>query len=391
MFKKIADYISGKNKVEITGLNIDRLLNGLINSGIVLYDVTRVSHRVVTVCVTDKMLKKLFVYLKPLWYNVVVLSRWSFLHSLKTLVTQRLGLIVGFAVALIAVITFNMFVWDIKISGNELIANDTVIQRLEDLGVKKGCLISQIDKKELAQNLNTQLSEASLISIEIKGVTLIVNIKERIIKPDDNLEELADEIVSKYDCEITKVALLNGTAMVKAGDIVRRGDVLAAAYEEHYEGSQKVRVYIRAEGEFWGKVWFTSTRYYAVDGVQYRRTGKSKTHFFWELFLKNQKSKSAPYGLYESKSQTVKLNFLLPITIHKTKYYELKPELISLTLEKAQELYAAEVMEEARLKVEKDAKILNSYIKASEENGLIRIDAVIETEIKIGTRVKKSA
>ncbi|HEY8389485.1 MAG TPA: sporulation protein YqfD, partial [Clostridia bacterium] len=128
MFKKIADYISGKNKVEITGLNIDRLLNGLINSGIVLYDVTRVSHRVVIVCVTDKMLKKLFVYLKPLWYNVVVLSRWSFLHSLKTLVTQRLGLIVGFAVAIIAVITFNMFVWDIKISGNELIANDTVIQ-----------------------------------------------------------------------------------------------------------------------------------------------------------------------------------------------------------------------------------------------------------------------
>lgn len=391
MFRKIIDYISGKNTIEITGLNIDRLINGLIDSGIVLNDVKRVSHRIVIVCVTDKMLKKLFVYLKPLWYNVVVLSRQSITNSLKTLLTKRLGIIVGLVIAVSLVIAFNMFIWDIKINGNEAIKDDVVINKLEELGVKKGCLISAVNKKELGQKLNTNIEEASLISIEIKGVTLIVNIKERIVKPDEINEELSDEIVSKYDCQITKIALLNGTSMVKAGDIVRRGDVLGAAYEEHYEGSQKIREYIRAEGEFWGKVWFTSTKYYSIDSVKYKRTGSDKTHFFWSVFIKNHKIKPSPYALYESESQTVKLNFLLPITIHKTKYYELRPELISYSLDQAQELYGREVLEEARQKVDEQAKVLNSYIKASEESGLIRIDAVVETETKVGTRLKKPA
>ena len=391
MFKKAVDYILGKNKVEITGLNIDRLINGLVNSGIVLSDITRVSHRIVIVCVTDKMLKKLFVHLKPLWYNVVVLSRYSLINSLKILLTKRLGLLIGLVVTVSIVAAFNMFVWDIKISGNDTVKDEVVTQHLEDLGVKKGCLIGKINQKELAQKLNNQINEASLISIEIKGVTLIVNMKERVIKPDESKEELSDEIVSKYDCKITKIALLNGTSMVKTGDIVRQGDVLGAAYEEHYEGSQKVREYIRAEGEFWGKVWFTSTGYFAVDGVKYYRTGNNKTHFFWEMFIKNAKTKQPPYELYESKSEIVKINFLLPITIHKTKYYELKPKLISLSLEEAQENYGNMVLEDARQKVVKDAKVLNSYIKASEENGLIRIDAVIETETKVGTRLKKPA
>ncbi len=389
MFLKAVDYILGKNKVEITGLNIDRLINELINKGIVLNDIQRVSHRVVIVCVTDKMLKKLLVYIKPLWYNVTVLYNFSLINSLKTLLTKRLGLLMGLIAAIVIVAICSLFVWDIKVIGNEIIKDDIVFEKLGELGVKKGCLINDIDRKEIARNLTIELSESSLISIEIKGVTLIVNIKERITRPDQDNQEFSDEIVSGFDCQITKIALLNGTVMVRSGDIVKKGEILGAAYEDYYEGSEKIRKSIRAEGEFWGKVWFTSTRYCATESVQYKQTGNSKTHFIWEMFFKNRKIKPSPYSLYESKSEVIKLDFLLPLTIYKTKYYELKPELVGMTLEQAQALYGAEVLEEARQKVDKEAVILNSYIRAYEENGLIRIDGVVETEMKVGTRQKK--
>ena len=389
MFLKAVDYILGKNKVEITGLNIDRLINELINKGIVLNDIQRVSHRVVIVCVTDKMLKKLLVYIKPLWYNVTVLYNFSLINSLKTLLTKRLGLLMGLIAAIVIVAICSLFVWDIKVIGNEIIKDDIVFEKLGELGVKKGCLINDIDRKEIARNLTIELSESSLISIEIKGVTLIVNIKERITRPDQDNQEFSDEIVSGFDCQITKIALLNGTVMVRSGDIVKKGEILGAAYEDYYEGSEKIRKSIRAEGEFWGKVWFTSTRYCATESVQYKQTGNSKTHFIWEMFFKNRKIKPSPYSLYESKSEVIKLDFLLPLTIYKTKYYELKPELVGMTLEQAQALYGAEVLEEARQKVDKEAVILNSYIRAYEENGLIRIDGVVETEMKVGTRLKK--
>ena len=104
--------------------------------------------------------------------------------------------------------------------------------------------------------------------------------------------------------------------------------------------------------------------------------------------LKNPKSYQPAFNFYEAESSQVKINFLLPLKIHKTVYYEVKPKLIALSLEQAQELYGREILEEARQKIPKDAVILNSFIKTSEENGLIRIDAVFETELKVGARLK---
>lgn len=389
MFKKIQDYILGKNKVEISGLNIDRLLNRLAAAGIVMSDVRRVSHRVVTFTVTDKTLKKLFSAVDPLWYNINIISKKSLKNSLINFWKNRPGLGAGLILAIVMIAAFNMFIWDIRITGNEQIQDKTVIQTLENLGIKKGVLIGAIDRKQLAQNLSSQLEQASLVSVEIKGITLIINIKERIIKPEDNQEKTSDEIISAYDCVITKIALLNGTSLVKVGDIVKKGELLAGAYEEYYEGSQKVRKTVRAEGEFWGKVWFTHTRLYSTDGVQYVRSGQKKTKVHWEIFgLKNTKTFEPDFNFYAYETSQKNINFLLPIKIYKTDYYELKPRLVKLTLKEAEERYGREVMEEARLKLSEDAVILNSYIKVSEENGLIRIDAVIETELKIGTRQK---
>ncbi|NLC17416.1 MAG: sporulation protein YqfD [Clostridiales bacterium] len=389
MFQKIADFIFGKNKIEITGLNLDRLLNTLAVSGVIMRNICRVSHRIVTFDLTDKMLKKALGRIDPLWYNVRILSRRSLKSSLINFWKQRPGLLIGFVLTIIIIAVFNMFVWDIKINGNEQIADKAVFEALDSLGIKKGKLINNIDRKKLAQDLNSRLNQASLVSVEIKGVTLLINIKERIPKPQEEDQKTADEIISGYDCQITKIALLNGTALVKIGDIVKKGEVLAAAYEEYYEGSQKVKEPIRAEGEFWGKVWFSHTKYYASDGVKYIRTGAKKTKFFWELFnLKNPKSYQPAFNFYEAESSQVKINFLLPLKIHKTVYYEVKPKLIALSLEQAQELYGREILEEARQKIPKDAVILNSFIKTSEENGLIRIDAVFETELKVGARLK---
>ncbi|HEY8420009.1 MAG TPA: sporulation protein YqfD [Clostridia bacterium] len=392
MFRKIRDYIFGKNKIEITGLNIDRLLNTLAASGVIMTEVRRVSHRVVTFCVSDKRLKRLISVASPLGYNINILSKHSLKNSLVNIWKTRPGIIFGLIIAVAVVAIFNMFVWDIKINGNDQIQDKAVLQALENLGVKKGVLIDEIDRKQLAQSLTAQLEEASLISVEIKGITLIINIKERIPKPEEDKEKTSDEIISAYDCVITKIAVLNGTPQVKIGDVVKKGEVLAAAFEEYYEGSQKQKKYIRAEGEFWGKVWFTHTRFYAADGVEYVRTGNKKTKFSWELFgIKNLKNYQPKYNFYETRSSQQSINFLLPIKINKTVYYELKPRLVRLTPEQAQEFYGREILEEARLKIPQDAVILNSFIKTSEENGLIRLDAVIETELKIGTRQKLSS
>lgn len=392
MFQKIASFFSGCNKMQIEGLNIDRLLNGLSGAGIVMQNITRVSHRVITFEVTDKMRKKLFVYLSnSLCYNISIIWEKSFSSSIRNLLKKRTGLLIGTVVATVLLIAYNMFVWDIIITGNEQISDSQVLKILSDNGTKTGTYIRNIDRRELANTLTQNLDEASLVNVEIKGITLIVNIKERQKKPDVDEALTADEIISEYDCQITKITLLKGTSLVKRGSFVKKGDVLAAAYEERYEGSEKVKDYLRAEGEYRGIVWFTSTRFFSTDCVNYVRSGKKKLFFNWEMFGLGGKSvPKSPYSLYESEHGQVKLKFLLPININKTTVYELVPKLETRTPDDIAALYGNQVMDDARQKVPENAEISGKYIKYSEENGMIRIDAVVTTEIIVSTRAPKT-
>lgn len=387
MLKKVADFIRGANIIEIDGLNLNRLLDDLYAKGYCLESVARPSYRTLRLTVSDKTLRQLIVYLNSLCYNVNIIKRHSLRHSLKNLVTVRAGLLAGFVLAAALLISYNLFVWDIIIKGNSQIPTEQISQLLNDKGITKGALKSKINRKELSRILTSELEQASMVTVELRGVSILITIKERIIRPDIEEDEGGDEIISRYDGKVTRISVLSGTPLVKVGDIIKKGDVLIAAYEEKYIGSEKVRESVRAEGDVWAQVWITESEVYPLSQTTMERTGRVQPYNLFGVGMLTPKSpKKCEFQYYESDEYIYEQDFLIPLKITRGKYYELEPVTRVYTPEDIIEKNLPDLSERAEGKIPQGADIIRKYHHAELEGESVRIEYIITAVIKASKR-----
>ena len=66
---------------------------------------------------------------------------------------SRLGILVGIIVFFCVITVLSKFVWSISVVGNSTLDSDYIISAFENHGVKVGARISQIDAKDVAQDV----------------------------------------------------------------------------------------------------------------------------------------------------------------------------------------------------------------------------------------------
>ena len=81
-------------------------------------------------------------------------------------------------------------------------------------------LKSKINTKALSKRISGEIEEVGFANCYFDGGKLTVQIKEVHVKEE---EEEYSKIVADRDCIITRVLVYSGTALVKAGDVVKKG------------------------------------------------------------------------------------------------------------------------------------------------------------------------
>lgn len=139
-------------------------------------------------------------------------------------------------------------VWDIRPSGNENIANSDIKARLESCGFSVGDLWQEKTLSEVETEFLKRYDDISWININRRGTVAYVTLIEKEIE-NHELESsiLYSNIVAEYDCVIDEVTVKSGTAMVKPGDSVKKGDLLIL-------GATANGDFCRAEGQIVGRV-----------------------------------------------------------------------------------------------------------------------------------------
>ena len=160
---------------------------------------------------------------------------------------------------------------DIKVEENLIIEN--IEEDLEDLGLKRGILKSKIDTDKLVNEIRLKRNDISWIGIDLKGTNAIVKIVKAQEKPEliDNLDYC--NIVATKDGIITGIVAQNGTAQVKAGDEVHKGDILIAGY---MEGKYTDRRYVHSMGEVQAKVIYSKSEKMYLNQEKLRETGEEE-------------------------------------------------------------------------------------------------------------------
>ncbi len=163
--------------------------------------------------------------------------------------SKRYGILAAlFLSAVLCFLSYNT-VFDIRISGNESLSAEDVIEALDASGFSVGDLWSKCNKSEIEARLLSSSSNIAWININRRGNVAYIDIVEKKIYSDKELPYKYSNIVAECDCVIEDINVKSGYAAVKIGDTVKRGDVLISGIPPTENGD-----FCLAMGEVVGRV-----------------------------------------------------------------------------------------------------------------------------------------
>lgn len=135
-------------------------------------------------------------------------------------------MLMGMVLFLLAVPISGLFVWQVEVVGLEGPLQAQVEEFCSQEGLYVGAFRPGCDTGALAEKLLTTFPFLRFASVHVQGTRYTVEVEEKLPEPVVVQESEPAQVVAKVDAVVTEVAVSAGTAAVKAGDVVQRGDML---------------------------------------------------------------------------------------------------------------------------------------------------------------------
>ncbi len=139
---------------------------------------------------------------------------------------SRVGLWLGLLIAILTVYSSTRLVWDIRVSGNERLTENEVIEVLSYCGFRRGCEIEGFNADLTEARAILLCDELAWISVNLKGTVAYVEVREKLPVDDGEKPKQPANIVASYGGRIEEIIAYSGVPAVKAGDEVNAGDIL---------------------------------------------------------------------------------------------------------------------------------------------------------------------
>lgn len=367
-----------KNGVEfkIKGLNQEKKLN-ILSKIYPIYDIVRISKNCFTFKVSIFHAKKVRKTLIEYNFEILEEKRVGVLPLL--LKVFNIYAISALIFCSILIFIQSPFIWQYEILGEESLTKQEIVDFIKDNFTKNKYKLST---KSVEGALYDEYEEISFVSVIVRGQTLIVNIKEKLL-PEEIYGDFKP-IISEYDGKVSEIELISGTLAVKTGDYIKAGDVLVYPYYVD-DGVEKP---VMANAEITLDIYHTSSIMHFENRVELIRTGEEAE--ILEVLLFNLpiyiNSKSMNFTLYETvvEEQALIKNNILPLKLKRTTYYELEEVKLHETFEEAKERLVEEAREKALLNSGGCDIIKDEYYTVEENENSVTINYCIVEEVKVG-------
>ncbi len=144
-----------------------------------------------------------------------------------------------------------LLVWDVRVSGNERLGEEKITDALSDCGFGVGSFWWGFDGGEYEMLLCERVPELAWVQINRRGTVAYVEVIERSsLEVEPDVIYTASNIVATHDCVIEEITVYEGRALVKPGDVVKKGDMLISGIVED-EGGVRIT---RASGSVRGHI-----------------------------------------------------------------------------------------------------------------------------------------
>lgn len=357
-------------RIKIEGLNKTKVLNALMLKGVCVSNL-REKKNVTTFEISEKDEVVLNSICKKYHKKYEIISKYKLINILKKS-KYYLGFILAFVIVFSFLYSFNLFYYQInlKVSSNINFDLTGVEKILSEKNIYAGMRKNNLDAKELQKLILMSQDNVSGCEIKSSGGKLDIIIYPAVLK--ENITK--ENIYSQFDAIVTKVDVFSGDGKVKAGDLVRKGDLLI----ENNNG---------ASGEILGKIYYSDYILYNENQMVKEFTGrvieKKDILVFNKILAKSNKNIVFSNYLEEICVFSVSKNLFLPISIQKTCYREYELKDVFLPFENVENKLKKEIYDEVFKSVMFKDKITGVNYSVVREDNLVRLDCFIECEINL--------
>lgn len=386
---KAIQYLSGYVDIVIEGYYIEKFINICNNEHIELWNIKRENAMKLHTSVEIKNFKLLRCICKKTKCKVKIEKKSGLPFVIKKYKKRKVFIII-LLIIIMGIITLSNFIWNIEVEGNSNIPKEELISLASKYGLSVGQWKGKVDEKDVINKIRLERDDIAWVGIDIKGTNAIIKIVEADKKPEIIDEDEYCNIVADKDAMITKVSAQNGTPLVKAGDIVKKGDTLIAGWlEGKYTGKQ----YVHSHGDIQAKVWYTATEKIDLKETKKVETGNTENKYSvkinnFEINLFKSLPKFQKYDtINENKKLKLFSNFYLPFEIVKYTYTEYEENTVVHSIEEAKQMGVDKAAETLKENIE-GKEILDKQVTVKQYNDYIEVQVTYEVEENIGVEEK---
>ncbi|MBQ3076646.1 MAG: sporulation protein YqfD [Clostridia bacterium] len=249
--KKLKTVLSGRVRLQISGIFLERFLNLCVRRGLPTWDIRRQSETELLLTTTPAAFARMRDAAFRAGVRVRVASKEGLPFRLRPF-RKRFALLAGLLLFLLLPLAASQFLWTIHLEGCETLEPTRVLQTLEQLGLKKGALLWGLDTQDIELAAQLQIKELSFIAINLKGTEANIQVRERTPAPAPLDPEGWRDMAADRDGLIVSTEVYDGVALVARGDTVRKGDrLISGAVPNSFVGTR----YVAADGTVTARTW----------------------------------------------------------------------------------------------------------------------------------------
>jgi len=317
--------------------------------------------------------------------RVHLLRRWGLPFAWQRL-KCRWGLLLGMALLLVSVGVSSLFLWDIRITGNERLSDQEILGHLRQCGVYVGAFSPVLQPRYLKHEMLLRCEELSFITVNIWGSRANIEVRERRPVPALRGNEPPANVVAGRTGIVTRVLRDEGSIRVAAGEAVLQGELLLSGVIDAGEGGTR---FVHAEGEVYAETLHPITVRIGEQVLDKRLTGRSCVR--WALQLGERRinfyfDTGNPYDTCDTIKETVCLSlgeaFPLPVRLIREELRETVLSPRSLREAEAEPLLSA-AAEQALETRTRDAAILSRESVITRGRGALTQETFFRVEENI--------
>lgn len=374
-------YKSGIITIEIQSLIPEKFVNLMWKNDIHIKNIKKKNITTMTMEINLKDYNKIEDIAKKTKTKIKVVDRKGlafFLIRLKKRVALAGGIL-----AFVGVIYYlSTFIWGIEINTEHNLSPYEIRQQLNSLGIRPGINKENINVYDIEEKLLKNNENIMWVRARIEGSKLKISAAERHSPPTIVTEDAQRNLIAKKDGEVVRVYTKAGTALVKKGDMVRKGQLLVKG-EQGKEGAAYA---VHAEGDVICRTFYEEAKDVRINETKRERTGNKVEKIYIDIkgkkiYLKKSINKFDKYDKIEDNKFFIK----------REAFYEVKEFNIQKDPKKVIDDTANELYSKICGNLDKSVKIIDKIVN-SEAGDMytVRVLVVAEENIAIPEQIQET-